>query len=135
MSSPTESAEIPETIQEVQSIIGWDATWNLIERFGGTEISVPRRYQAAHPLAQAIGPAAAPKFFQHFAGCQFYLPKMAADRLSARNRELYRRYRAGEPLARLTRDYGLSVRQARWILSRQDLRGEPAERRLPFDQD
>lgn len=84
-------------LNDVVDQIGEDAFTRLCEALGGTRIYVPRTIGATHPIALAIGAAAARQLADYFHGCMLDLPK-------ARLRI--------ERAVELVRDAGLSIGEA-----------------------
>jgi hypothetical protein len=99
---------------EIASVVGEDATWALVDRFGGQEIWVPspERIEPGHPIAQALGIDTARRFCRRFEGPRLLIPigmphglRRAVD--AQRVRELVAE---GRPAASVARDAGCHLR-------------------------
>lgn len=102
---------LPESLQEVAGLIGLPATMRIIERWGGTRLSVPvRADDAAHPLARVIGVPAMQQLSERMGGLTLNVPSCALARRRARDAEIRRRYAAGETAAALAREHGITER-------------------------
>ena len=100
---------------ELRRLLGEECAEALGRRYGGTYLSVPRRYRGDHPLAVLLGADAASRLIGHYGGLRVYIATYAArDR---RNDELRRGHQAGTSVAALAREYGMSERQV-WRIIR-----------------
>lgn len=112
---------LPESLTAVIEVIGFEATIELVDHFGGIRVWVPdrpRRIRDEHPLAKAIGIDAARQLAETFSGEELCVPRAAAALRNARNTEICALYATGEwTAAQLARKFQLTERQIYSILS------------------
>jgi hypothetical protein len=70
--------------QEVASAIGRESARKLIEKFGGTNLFIPKTIGARHPIAQALGTETARQLSELFHGTELNLPVSASRRRAVR---------------------------------------------------
>lgn len=103
---------LPSTARELVEVMGLDATIDLVKTFGGDELKIPEVANGTSRmwaiLVETVGPEAAQKLVQRYAGTFIYVAKCQAALLTHRNREIIRRYDAGEPFDALRREYKLT---------------------------
>ena len=113
--------DLPEFLQEIVELIGFEATLRLVERFGGIRVWVPdrpRKLTEEHPLVIAVGIVAARKMCERFALEFLPIPKATAAIRHARNRQILHLYQVeGWTAARLARHFELTERQIYSILA------------------
>jgi hypothetical protein len=115
--------DLPESLRDVVDLIGLPATLRLVEHYGGLiALYVPREVDPDHPLAIAIGLAAARKLAARYgADCVRNIPRCVGGLRRLRNAEIHRRRTAGESPASLARAYAITERQVWSILA--EIRG------------
>lgn len=112
----SESAQddLPSTARELVDVIGIDATIDLVKMFGGDDVKIPEVVNGSsriwEVLVETVGPEAAPKLVQRFAGTAIYVPTCAAALRVVRDREIISRYDAGEAFDKLRREYKITRR-------------------------
>lgn len=120
----SESAQddLPGTARELVEVIGIDATIDLVKMFGGDDLKIPEVVNGTSRmwgiLVETVGPAAAPKLVQRFAGTVIYIPTCAAALRIHRDREIIRRFDAGEPFDALRREHKITRRHLYRILKK-----------------
>ena len=81
MSNPDVMSGWPSSLVEISEVIGVGATLNLVDAFRGLDYCyVPTAVTPEHRIVQAIGPAAAAKLIERFAGDKLFLPLLAVSR-------------------------------------------------------
>ena len=110
-------SNLPESLREIMEIIGQPGTMKLVEQYGGTRIFIPSRVRAQHKLANLLGLEQARRLCHHFGGETLCIARSARAKLQERNREIVRRYDAGEAVRSLAIAYQLTERQIYTILS------------------
>lgn len=88
-----EFSALPDTAQLLIRILGKEATFALISRYGGSSIPVPKaknvqgliRYES---IAEEIGEEATGKLCSHYGGDILYVPRCAAWWRHERNRRI-----------------------------------------------
>ena len=72
----TNSCQLPGVLAEIEEVAGREAALRLALAMGGRSIHVPRpnHVAAGHPLAEAVGDAAA-AIAERYAGESVYIPK------------------------------------------------------------
>ncbi len=111
--------DLPESLREVMDLIGLQATFRLVQHFGGAiAVYVPHQIETDHQLAVALGLPAARKLAVYYGGAELRnIPRCAFGLRRIRNAEIDRRHRAGDSALNLARAFGLTERQVRTILS------------------
>lgn len=114
--------DLPESLREVVDLVGLPATLKLVEHFGGAiAVYVPREIEADHPLAHAVGPAAARKLSSLYGGDYLRnIPRCARGLRRIRDVEI--RARRTEGAFRLALEFGLTERQIWTIFAEDDER-------------
>jgi hypothetical protein len=117
--------DLPESLREVVGLIGLPATLKLVEHFGGLiQLYVPRDISPDHPIAQALGVAAARKLSSVYgADTLRNIPRCAEGLRRIRNAEIRSRHPA-ESAATLALTFGLTERQIWTILGEDDENGD-----------
>lgn len=121
---------LPDTVQNISQIIGLPAALALVNKFGGTEIRMPRAgdgnpeglYQQ---LVETIGDAATRELAKSYAGDEIYIPTCFKTRKVLRDIEMVRVYEAlirdiscRQAIKNLASEYHLSSRQVEKIVNR-----------------
>ncbi|GAB0058069.1 hypothetical protein SIID45300_02409 [Candidatus Magnetaquicoccaceae bacterium FCR-1] len=119
--------ELPETLREIRDVIGWPATMTLVSEMGGLKVIVPKKLTRNHLLVEMLGWEAASKLSEVYAGEVLKIPRAISALRCLRDREILRRYDAGERLAILAREHHLDLRTIERIIPRASLK--EAERR------
>ncbi len=110
--------ELPGSLRELADLIGIDAVWRLVQRWGGVRLFIPVTMPPEHEIAATIGPEAAEALAGHYGGDVLELAKGDHALRCLRNRAIVDQYDRGVPAARLARDYGLTLRTIRSIINR-----------------
>jgi len=86
------AAHLPESVQQMAEVVGWEATASLIARFGGSCFPVPRGLRPGGDerlslLLEVLTPAQMQRFMHTFGGeSSFVIPKCDHARREWRNR-------------------------------------------------
>jgi|SRR6478672_2635740 len=108
---------LPESLQDIYSIIGLDSTLALIAAFGGTKF-----YVSAKPslkLAELVGAEVAKKISDHFGGQTVQVPLAKEFFRIQRDRQIYCRRIAGESSSVLAREFKMSERRIKAIYAQE----------------
>ena len=122
---------LPDTIRQIESVIGLSATTALINAFGGQTMFVPSKECASwHAIAEVIGEPATVALAKALGGDELYIARCVNAMRELRNRRIRARFdrlttgdspmTAGAAYAALVQEYKLSDRQIRKILLRTD---------------
>lgn len=119
------ASELPRLAQELMEVMGEEPAMQLINAMGGLYLCVPgwplkrvsSRFEA---LEKIVGTEAARKFAERWGNVEIQVPKCAAAMRMLRNRDITRRYEAGEPVQDICRRYDVSERHF-WKLVKKDL--------------
>lgn len=111
----SEESVMPQSIQEIEQLIGTKATLLLVERFGGIRFYVPQTITSDHELARLIGIDAAQKLTKHYGGGRYEVPRLSQANLDRRNIEIKNQYRFFSQ-SQLAVKFGLTQRQVRNIV-------------------
>jgi len=116
--------QVPPSLDEAEAAIGTALTIKLIDAFGGTTIHLPvnKHCDEKHPIAKVIGKDGLKALVNHFIGGRYlYIPRCAAGKRLKRDQDIVLRYNAGESVAKLALEYGMSDRNVWDILKRTDM--------------
>lgn len=112
--------ELPRLLREISEVIGLHATIQLVARYGGTTINVPFTTRNNYRLAQILEPETIAKLIRRYAGTRLYIPKTCNSPRTARDIEIYQRYKQGlTNVNQIAREYGLSDRHVWKIIKNQ----------------
>lgn len=114
--------DLPVSLADLVTLIGLNATLNLVKHWGGITLYVPANMQPSHIIARRIGYTAASKLASVFALNEIQVPKAERALRRARNRLIRERHKApySHSAARLARDFYLTERQVFAILADDD---------------
>ncbi|MBF0294269.1 MAG: hypothetical protein HQL96_03700 [Magnetococcales bacterium] len=109
--------DLPGSLEEIAEVIGREGALKLVHECGGTRIFIPRKLRVQHKLVTLLGHEQAKRLSLHFGGETLTVVRAAQLLRRTRNREIVRRYDAGEGVRQLARDHALTERQIYAILS------------------
>lgn len=109
--------DLPHSLADMAETLGVTTTMQIVTAHGGTRLFVPKKIHAQHHLANLLGMEQARRLSKHFGGESLTIPRMASAIRAKRNREIVRRYDAGDSVRVLAHAYGLTDRQIYTILS------------------
>ncbi|GAB0055728.1 hypothetical protein SIID45300_00023 [Candidatus Magnetaquicoccaceae bacterium FCR-1] len=109
--------DLPGSLEEIAEVIGREGALQLVHACGGTRIFVPRKLRVQHKLVTLLGFEQARKLSSHFGGETLTVVRAAELLRRRRNREIIRRYDAGDGVRQLARENALTERQIYAILS------------------
>lgn len=115
-------SDLPESLQHLVGLIGWEVAIRLAETLGGITYDMPKSADCAagERLTEIIGRAATEKLVEHFGGSALYLPMAATAIRRARDRAMVAEYGAGVSVNELVLKYRLCDRQIWSILKKTD---------------
>lgn len=106
------AAELPKSAQRLVDVIGLDSTIRLVRAEGGNELRIPGTVvghsQMWERLVEIVGTDMAKLMVEYFGDTRVYVPTCAAALRQVRNRDIIRRYDAGEPFDSIRRSYQIS---------------------------
>ena len=114
--------DLPHALQEIEALIGFDATMKLVDRWGGVKLYVPSQIGGRHRIARAIGTEAAQRLSNTYGGDRIDMPRAHVYRVVRRQIEVYRRHKAGEPVEKLAAEYGVTWRGIAKMVERETRR-------------
>lgn len=103
--------DLPESLRELQQLIGLPATMAIVKRWGGLRIKIPSRYHDDHQLVKVVGHEAMVKVVDNYAGCNLYIPRALTAILAMRNVDILTRLDNEVSASTLAREYNLTERQ------------------------
>jgi hypothetical protein len=131
LSTQIELSDLPEKLQEINGIVGLEATLTIVKHYGGVRLYVPMTMTPDHILARLIGFDAAVKMAKEFGGMDHFDIPRAADALRAvRNREILDKYTKGKSLRLLAIEYQMTERSILKILAANTVKHEIRQTRL-----
>lgn len=102
---------LPDSIKELLDVVSVEAVIVLIERYGGTRVSVPKTALADHPLTALLGMDDFSKLCVYCQGTNSLdIPRCTSARTALRDSQLLKDSRAGLGLAELARKYEIGER-------------------------
>lgn len=114
--------DLPATARELVEVIGIDATIDLVKMFGGDDLKIPEVVNGSSRmwgiLVETVGPEAAGHLVRRYAGTSIYIPTCASALRIHRDREIIRRFDAGEPFDTLRREHKITRRHLYRILKK-----------------
>lgn len=114
--------DLPLTARELVEVIGIDATIDLVKMFGGDDLKIPEVVNGTSRmweiLAETVGPQAAEKLVQRYAGTPIYIPTCRLALITHRDRAIIQRFDAGEPFDKLRREHKITRRHLYRILKK-----------------
>lgn len=119
--------DLPESLREIAQLIGLDGVRLLVRHYGGRRLFVPEGKRRSG-LAALLGDTRTRLLMGAYAGEPLYIPNLKHVLSRARDRELCRRWDAGEGVRTLAAAYGLSTTQVRTILHRAVPDSRPGSR-------
>jgi Mor family transcriptional regulator len=111
---------LPESLRRLAELVGMPAALALVEGWGGIDVYVPKpeNLDATHPLARAMGLAAARKLAAEYPGEALEIPLARGIAHAARLADVARRTAAGESEAQIARSYRVTKRWVRMLRAR-----------------
>lgn len=106
------------SLRELAEVIGEEATYALVEQWGGRVIVVPNTVQSDHQLVAELGMPAALKLVDRYRGDRIYIPFQRHEALNQRDEEIVSLVRCGRSNASLAREFGLTAGRITHILTR-----------------
>jgi len=106
---------LPHSLQEIAEIIGNGLAVRLSADFGGTEIYIPKKAEADHPLVQAIGHDAAGKLAAWAGGSRLEIPRAVGFHGGRRQAQIKADVEAGLSKKQAARKHLVTTRWVRKI--------------------
>lgn len=114
--------DLPKTARELVQVIGLDSTIDLVKMCSGDELKIPEVINGSSRvwamLVDAVGPDAASRLVQRYAGTPLYVPTCAVALRAHRDREIIRRIDAGEDFDVVRRDNKITRRHMYRVLKK-----------------
>lgn len=124
--SRARSCNYPGICQEVEQLIGEEATEKLIAEYGGVCLYIPGNLNDEnHPLCLLLGKQAAQHLADEFGGMQVYLPRNIARKIAQRNTQIMLDKESGMSQRDLARKYRMTTRNIRNITNKYGNRIAP----------
>lgn len=116
------TAALPNTVQDLVRIVGYDAAFAIVKAFGGRSIVITKNiagYPQMHhdALVAVIGAEAAAKLAAQYSG-QMYIPRCQTALTQVRWRAIQEDFDAGMKVNELVAKYSISNRQIFTILKK-----------------
>lgn len=123
---------LPASFENLQQLIGNEATQRLTQKFGGTRIFIRRQFHALQKACDLLSIDQARVLSQNFGGRTILIASCKKQKLNQRNILIQNAYIDGWSVDRLALEYQLSSRQVYNIISngnrkknREQLKGLP----------
>jgi Mor family transcriptional regulator len=114
--------DLPPVLQEIEGLIGHEATMKLVDRWGGLNLYVPESMPKNHRISRTIGADAAQALADVYGGDTINMPRAHIYHAVRRQMEIFRRHRSGEPVEKLAAEYGVTWRAIYKMVSRETVR-------------
>lgn len=122
-------------LRELSKVIGLPDTIEIVKRWGGRELYVPRSVEQSDPLALTLGLVTARKLVEHWGGERLALPIERNALLDLRNESIVAASSAGKSNQEIALEYGLTRQSVAYILrlykERQEIRKKFAVSKEP----
>ncbi len=103
-------------LKRLVETIGLVDTIEIVRRWGGGALYVPRSVRACDPLALTLGLDSARRLIEHWGGQFLQLPSEKKALLDLRNASFIADYRAGMSLSEIGRAYGVTRQSVHHIV-------------------
>ncbi len=108
---------------DIVDLIGDDAAKKFLQKFGGTEVSIPPRINSKSrfnaEVREAIGDECANKLISIAAGTQFYVPNLGQKNwVDHRNKMIVRMRKEGEKTESIAQRFGITERAVYMVLKK-----------------
>ncbi len=110
-------------LDDLCAVIGYTATRILFVWFAGRQLYVPHIPRDTHPVRKLIGDSAFVALVREFGDQHIRIPGTDEENRYKRNRDIAVRLAAGETLASVAADVGLTERQARALRAQMERDG------------
>jgi Mor family transcriptional regulator len=110
-----EKALLPKRTVELIDVVGMDAAFKLVERFGGTHLNIPKRANPSHKLCTVIQPSEFAKLCAYYGGTVLEIDRCTALLKNVKHRLILEEFNNGMTNAELARKYQTTERQIRRI--------------------
>ncbi len=121
-------SDLPATARNLVRLAGWNGAMTLIHQMPGFRIYIPasgaakgRTQPSFENIAEHIGEAAAERIYDEYRGTALEIPTCRSAFTAARDRRIRERFDAGESIASLCSETGLSRRSIFYILKTVDI--------------
>lgn len=111
--------ELPTSLRRIARLSSVGAAVQLARAFGGRYLYVPQQTRHDHPIALAVGLAAAHAISGEWGGGWLYVPRENFVDRKRRDTEIRARFEGGDPASALADEYGLSNRQVWRICAKE----------------
>ena len=109
-------SEFPESLTEIKDIIGYQGAMTILSKYSGIRLFIPKNMKSDHKLAKLLGLEQANLMSRHFGGETISIVRAVRAKRAVRNKEIIRRYDAGEKVPDIAQDVELTERQIYVIL-------------------
>lgn len=117
-----------DILLDLSGQVGYAETIELLRAWGGRRLWVPKEAPPDHPIALAIGPAAAGQLAYYYGGTMLELPAERNHLIRVRNDCIFQDLKA-EPVRTVAMRYGLTPRHVRYIRQQEEDRLSKGGRR------
>ncbi len=113
---------LPESFQELSSVIGITPALAIVALRGGECLSVPKKVNPEHWLIGAIGREPFKKLVEYYNGEEIPVPRCDHAIRVTREMEILKKWKEGKSTQELARMYGYTDRGIRKLLRRSEQR-------------
>lgn len=115
-------SELPPILREIERVAGFESAMKLVKKLGGISVTIPKEPEHGHALCKAVGLETAQKIAALFGGERIAVPRAHHYHTVRRQAEVCRRYREGETVRSLAREFHVTERAIEKMVQRENLR-------------
>ncbi|MGL4325829.1 MAG: Mor transcription activator family protein [Beijerinckiaceae bacterium] len=104
-----------QIVHDLSERIGLGNAIEIVRRWGGRELRVPRHVEAGDPLALTLGLDVAKKLCWHFGGERLQLPAERNALLDLRNQAVMERIAEGKSMESVGLEFGITRQRVKQI--------------------
>lgn len=102
--------KLPELMKELIDLIGYPDTYNLISKYGGHDVYIPK-HPSRSQLSSILPYSALEKLSHQYGGTYLTLPSLLQIDIQERNKKIILALQKGESRAVVAEKFGLGIRQ------------------------
>lgn len=118
---------LPDSVQELVTVVGLTAALRIVEARGGIRLYVPMVASADHWLAALIGLPALEQLVAYYQGDTLEIPRCVEALRAVRELEIVREAQRGASTAQLARRHGYTERGIRKLRRRVEAQYDPRQ--------
>lgn len=109
-----------KVVADLSDVLGWADAIQIVRKWGGRDLNVPKTLAHGDPLALALGFEAAKRLVNAFGGERLQLPSERNALLDMRNEAIASERAAGATLEEIALRYGLTRQAVGYIVKKMN---------------